>query len=245
MVAEIRDGEQSFACDAQNLSRSGVLLSGPVPTPSSDTVAVTLKAPMGSLEVHLAARVIRVEADPSSGDLQIALQFVDSDDAQKQALEDLLARLMQQGQNSGPFDGLTPGTPAHEVKKALEAIPLAQRISLAARASLKEREYLRLDTNTAVLESLVRNPNLIVAEARAIAVSPHLTPGTIDILAHDSRFKGDEELRMVLATHPRVPVATAEALTADFKSPQIRKLLAKPGVSQALRDKLFRKLTRG
>ena len=243
VVAEIRDGEQVFSCDAQNLSRSGVLISGPIPTPSADTVQLTLKPPTGNLEVHLPARVIRVE--PTGEGLQIALQFVDPDDSQKQALEDLLARLLQHGQNTGPLDGLTPATPAHEVKKTLEAIPLAQRISLASRAGLKEREYLRFDANASVLDSLVRNPSLNVTEARAVAVSPHLSPATIELLARDSRFRGDEELRMILATHPRVPITTAEALTADFKSPQIRKLLAKPGVSQALRDKLFRKLTRG
>jgi len=245
VLAEIRDGEQSFSCGAQNLSRSGVLLTGPIPTPSADTVELTLKAPAGTLEVRLRARVIRVEREPDSEDLQIALQFVDPDDSQRQALEDLLARLLQQGQTSGPFDGLTPGTPAHEIKKALESIPIAQRIALASHASLKEREFLRLDVNPAVLEALIRNPNLGLAEARAIGVSPHLTPATIDALAHDSRFKGDEELRMVLATHPRVTAATAEGLTADFKATQIRKLLAKPGLSQVLRDKLFRRLSRG
>ena len=67
--------------------------------------------------------------------------------------------------------------------------------------------------------------------------------GTLDVLANDLRFKEDEELRMAVAAHPRVTPATAEKVTADFKVPQIRKLLARPGLSQSLREKLFRKTT--
>jgi hypothetical protein len=40
-------------------------------------------------------------------------------------------------------------------------------------------------------------------------------------------------------------MVTAERLTADFVGPQLRKLLARPGLNQLLREKLFRKLTRG
>jgi hypothetical protein len=123
----------------------------------------------------------------------------------------------------------------------VEAIPLPQRIALSARAKVKEREYLRSDTHPAVLEALVRNPGLTVAEARSIATSPYLAPGTLDALANDSRFREDEELRIAIASHARVSMGTAEKVTASFNVPQIKKLLAKPGLQQALREKLFRK----
>ena len=61
--------------------------------------------------------------------------------------------------------------------------------------------------------------------------------------ANDPRFRQDEELRMAVAVHPRVSLSTAEKVTADFKVPQIKKLLAKPGLSQVLREKLFRRTT--
>lgn len=221
-----------------------MLLVGPLPTPTSERVDLTLKAPQGNLEVRLAGRVIRVTADPGGQELHLALEFVDLDPKSRDAIEVLLARLME-GQTPGHLDALKPNAPPHEVKKVLEAIPLAHRIALAQRSELKHREFLRQDTNPAVLEALVRNPNLILAEARAIATSPFLQSGTIDLLASDPRFKSDEEMRMTLATHPRVSMPTAERLTADFKPPQIKRLITKPGLNPTLRDKLFKKLTRG
>jgi len=155
-----------------------------------------------------------------------------------------LARLIETP-TPGPFDGLRPGAAPHEVKKALEAIPLQQRIGMAQRADLKQREVLRQDQHPAVLEALSRNANLTLPEARALAGSIFLQAGTVDALANDPKFRADEELRMVLATHPRVPLSTAERLTAGFNSAQLKRLLAKPGLNAGLRDKLFRKVARG
>jgi hypothetical protein len=102
---------------------------------------------------------------------------------------------------------------------------------------------LRFDTHPAVLEALAHNPNLGVVEARALAGSTYLMSGTLDSLANNPRFKDDEELRMAIAVHPRVSISTAEKVTASFNVPQIKKLLAKPGLNQILREKLFRRTT--
>ena len=240
--AELHEGGESFLCGAQNLSRTGVLLAGPFPTPTTERVDLTLRTPAGTLEVRLAARVIRIETDPEVAGPTLALEFIDLDDDQRQALEALLARLME-GMTAGPLEHLKPGASPQDIKKALDAIPLAHRVSLAQRAGLKEREFLRVDTNPAVLDALVRNPNLNLAEARAIAASIHLLAATIDALAGDPRFHGDEEVCLALVAHPRVSLATAERLTLGLKPPQLRKLLARPGLSQALRPKLVKRLS--
>ncbi len=240
--AEIQDNGRKFACEAQNVSRSGVLLVGEVPELSADTVDLTLNAPTGSLTVRLRGRVIRSEPNAEGGGLSIALEFVDMDDSRRDALEMLLARLLE-APPGGSLDGLKPGSSPQEIKAALESIPLPQRISLSSRTGLKDREYLRLDANPAVLEALAHNPNLGVVEARALAGSTFLLSGTLDALANNPRFKDDEELRMTIAVHPRVSQFTAEKVTATLKVPQIKKLLAKPGLNQILREKLFRKTT--
>ena len=238
--AELHDGARRIPCEAQNMSRSGVLLVGHLKTPSADTVDLTLRAPTGSLAIRLSGRVIRVEPDVEADGLRIALEFVDMDDSRRDAVEVLLARILE-APTVGPFDGLKPGALPQEIKKVLESIPLPQRIAWSSRAGLKDREFLRLDTHPAVLEALAHNPSLTVAEARALTASLYLMSGTLDALANDPRFKGDEELRMALAIHPRVSQVTAEKVTADFKAPQLKKLLAKPGLNQSLREKLFRK----
>ena len=242
--ATLHEGGRSIPCGAHDLSRTGVLLVGPFARPETERVDLTLKAASGSHQVRMRGRVVRVEPDDEPGELRIAVEFLELDQAQKEALEIVLARFLESHPPAGSLDSLNPGTPPHEVRKVLESIPLPQRISLAARASQKEREYLRQDQNPAVLDSLVKNPGLTLEDALALASSPILAGPTIDLLAADSRFNKDENLRMALATNPRVSFATADRLTADLQTPQIRKLLAKSGVSQALRDKLVRKLAR-
>jgi hypothetical protein len=183
-----------------------------------------------------------VQPDTDGTTVRVALEFVEMDDSRRDALEVLLARIME-APPPGPFDGLKPGATPQEIRSALEATPLQQRIALASRTGLKEREFLRSDIHPAVLESLAHNPHLSVGEARALAASIYLSSGTLDTLANEPRFKGDEDLRMAIAVHPRVASGTAEKVTADFKMPQIKKLLAKPGLNQLLREKLFRRTT--
>ena len=243
LQAEIRDGERTIACEAENLSRSGVLLVGDLQPPSGTTVELDLVLPTSGLKVRLSGRVIRAEPNHDRGGFRIALEFVEMDDSRRDAIEVLVARLLAAPAASS-FDQLKPGAPPQEIRKALESIPLPQRIALSHRAGPKEREILRLDTQPSVLEALARNPNLGVAEARVLAASAYLMAGTLDALANDLRFQDDEELRMAVAVHPRVSMVTAERVTADFKVPQIKKLLAKPGLNQILREKLFRRTQR-
>jgi PilZ domain len=240
--AEVQIDGHAITCEAQNLSRSGVLLVGQFPPIEAETLEVVLKAPTGSLSVHLLGRIIRVKPEEGGDSPSVALEFVEMDDPRRESLDVLLARMIE-APAATPFDDLKPGAPPQDIKKALEAIPLPQRIALSSRATVKEREYLRSDVNPAILEALVRNPGLTVAEARVIATSTYLLSGTLDALANDPRFKDDEELRIAVASHPRVSMATAEKVTANFKLPQLKKLLAKPGLNQLLREKLFRRTT--
>ena len=237
-------GGHSIECASENLSRTGVLLTGRLTDATVDRVDLTLKTQSGSLKIQLVGRVVRVEPGPTQGERRIAVEFIDMDDGKRDALEVFLSRALE-SHPPAPLDALKPGASSLEVKKVLESIPLPQRINLAQRAELRQREFLRQDQHPAVLETLVRNSSLTLPEARAIAASAFLQPGTIDLLAGDLRFRNDEELRMLLATHPRVSMPTAEKLTADFVGPQLKRLLARPGLGPLLREKLFRKLTRG
>jgi hypothetical protein len=70
----------------------------------------------------------------------------------------------------------------------------------------------------------------------------YLIAGTLDAV---DRFalQGRRSTAHSRSHHPRVSLATAERVTADFNVPQIKKLLAKPGLNQILREKLFRRTT--
>lgn len=239
-----QDDGRTVECVAVNLSRSGALLSGNFSVPGSDRLEVTLKTPNGGFSVALPIRIIRVDSDPATGESRLAVEFEGLDAAQRDAVEVFLARLLE-SQPTTSLDGLKPGASALEIKKALEGIPLTQRVTMAQKADAKQRELLRQDTHVAVLDALIRNSNFTSAEARALATSPYLQTGSIDLLANDPRFKGDDELHVTLATHPKVSPFTAERVTSGLKPPEIRKLLARPGLSPALRDKLLKKMVRG
>jgi len=221
------------------------LLIGQIPWPSENEVDITLKSPTGDLELVLRGRSARLKEDDQGRGTQLALEFVEFTDPQREALEVLLSRVIE-GHTPGPLETLRPGAPPHEVRKALEAVPLAHRIALAARATTpRERDLYRQDPHPTVLESLARNPSLLSAEARALASIPHLLPSTLEILAHDPRWTGDEEIRILLASHPRAALPLAERLVADLKPPVLKKIMQRSGVNPILRDKLHKKLTRG
>jgi hypothetical protein len=242
--AEIGRNGETFGCGTVNISRGGALVVGELPARPEDTVEFALKAPAGPFTIRVSAKVLRVVPNPDGAGVRIAIKFIDLTDSQREDLEVLLARILA-APAANPLESLKPGASLMEIKKALDSIPVSQRVALSSRAPAKEREYLRLDTNAAVLEALARNPGLTVAEARALAASAYLMPGTLEALVNDSRFKNDHELCVAVAIHPRASVATAEKATADFKVPQLKALLAKSGLNQALRDKLFRRTTRG
>jgi hypothetical protein len=217
---------------------------GQIPELTGTQVEFSLKAPAGSLTISLSGKVLRVTPDPEGQGVRAAVKFVDMSDAKRDELEVLLARILA-APAASPLESLKSGASLVEIKKALDSIPIPQRVALSSRAGPKEREYLRSDTNAAVLDGLARNPGLTVAEARALAGSAHLMAGTLEALVNDPRFKHDHELCVAVAVHPKASVATAEKATADFKVPQIKALLAKSGLNQTLRDKLFRRTTRG
>jgi hypothetical protein len=61
------------------------------------------------------------------------------------------------------------------------------------------------------------------------------------ILAADGRPRADEEVRITLATHPRTSMLTADGWPVSTAPDPA---LSRPA-SPALRDKLFKKMTRG
>lgn len=232
------------ACEAHDLSRSGVLLSGDIPALAPDErVDLTLKAPAGTLELRTSVRVVRHKTDSGNVEGGVAVEFVGLDDAQRETLEALIARVIE-GFAPAPLEALRPGAPASHVRRALEAIPLAHRVALAGRAGPRDREFLRQDQNAAVIEALVRNPSLLPAEARAIASSPHALPSTLEAVLSDPRWNRDEEIRGQVALHPRAPIALAEKALSELKPPILRRLLRAESLNPTIREKIARQLAR-
>jgi len=230
--------ERDYPANAQSLSRTGTLLRGELPWPSTDDIEITLRSVSGDLTLRLGGRVVHVYQDGESGHARIGVEFKELDANQVKALESILSRVVE-ARMPGPLALLAHGASVKEIRQALDEIPIPHRITLAARAQLQERKFLRHDTNLQVLEGLARNPNISLMEIKVLARMPQILPSTVALMAEDRRWDGDEELKIILCTHPRAALDVAEALTAKLKPVAVRKVLRSPGLNPVLKTRLL------
>ncbi len=235
---------ESHLGSAHNLSRTGVLIEGDMPSPPPGPVDITLKAPSGKLTVFVTGRVARYSPPDGDAEAVLAIEFGALSEDQRRGIESLLARL-KEAHPPGPFDALRPDASPIDIRKALDAVPLPQRVSLAARALAREREILRHDHHSAVLEALAHNPGLTSAEARALAESENALASTVEAIAGDPRWSKDEDVRLTVAASPRVPLHVGERIISELKPPALRRLMSRPGLQGPLRQKVLRILARG
>jgi hypothetical protein len=241
LPAVLYDQGREHSCTAHDLSRTGVLLVGELPKPSASKVEFAIRTPAGDLEQRFTGRVARFERGEGAEETRIGLALLPLDPGRQQSLEIFLARVME-GMAPAPIEAIGPGATPAEIRKALESVPLAHRIALAARAGQRAREHLRHDPHPQVLESLVRNPRLLPAEARALADVPCLLSSTLEILASDRRWSKDDKLKILIATHPHVPIPLAERLAGALDGRALRKMLARPSINADLREEIVKRL---
>ena len=241
--AIVHAGQGDYPCTVDDLSRSGVRLTGSLPSPLDRILDLTLRGGRSEPELRLRARTARSTEGPSGPGA--AFEFLDIAADQRRGI----ARLVERGavhppHGGAPLEALRAGASIREIRSTLESIPPPQRIGLAARATKKEREWLRHDVLPAVLDALARNPQLGAAEARSLAASPHLSVGTIEALAADHRWSRDEDLRLAIVSHSRTPAILADRLVAELGVDDARRLLRRPGLTPHARDRISRRVAR-
>jgi hypothetical protein len=240
----IRHAGVDLQCSAENLSRSGALLVAESPWPEVDQVDLLLRTTGGDLQVHVMARVVRRENRSQGADSLLGVEFLDLTPRQREAVENLIARVVE-GRAPAPLESLRPGAPAQEIRSVLEKVPLAHRIAQAARAPTPmERDVLRHDTHHQVLASLARNPNLMPGEVRNLAASLHISSTTLEAIASDPRWARDEELRILIASHPRVPIPLALRLADRLSRAGKKRLVQRPSLAEPIRAELLKKIRR-
>jgi hypothetical protein len=236
--AELHYEGKDYPCVGRSLSRTGILLVGHVPWPSEPEVPFSLRTASGDLQLELVGRVVHAFRSEDDGEMRLGLQFDQLDDKRRATLESLINRVTE-GVAPAPLEMLPRGATPRQVREALDSIPVAHRISLAARAQLKERRFLNEDSNLQVMEGLARNPNISAQEIRELARRPNLLPSTLDLIANDRRWFNDEELKIILVTHPRTKLAIAEEIVARMSDRSLKKVLRSPGLHPTLKSKLL------
>ena len=234
---------RDFACEAANLSRTGVLLTGDFPRPTGPSLRLSLAASGGGLELKLTGRVVHIEEDEQDGKITIGLDFQLHEERDKTVLSALVSRVVE-GNAPAPFRQLKPGAKRQEIRVALEKMPLAHRMALAARANGSERAFLRQDPNPQVLEALARNPGINLTEVIFLARMNQLLPNALETMARDPRWQHDEELKVLLATHPQVTLVLAEEIVASMSELGLKKVVQRPGLHPDLRAKIVNPVLR-
>ncbi len=236
--AVLRWEGREYPCEAQNLSRSGALLTGDLPQQAGPDVALALASGTGDLRLSLEARVQRARVE-EGGRVELGVEFGDVPDGDRQTLESLVSRVVE-GLLPASLASLPRGAPPQQVRSALEQVPMAHRASLATRGVAREREILLQDSDPQVLDALARNPNLTTPEARALLRLRQLLPRTLETMGREARFAAVEELKILIACHPNTPFSAAERLIATLTPDGKKRALRQPGLNPEIRFKLAR-----
>ena len=227
-----------YDCVVETLSRTGLLLVGDLPWPEESEVRAAVMSTATDLRLEFSGRVAHVFRDEANRRTRVGLEFNELTDRQRQTLAALTARVVE-GLTPAPLQRLGQAASLKEIRAALDEIAIPHRIALALRAQLTDRRFLLHDTNLQVLESLARNPTISQMEIKKLARMPQLLPTTIEFIAGDRRWADDEELQIVLATHPRVNVLVAEPIVEKMTIQSLRKVVRAPGLNPILRQKLL------
>jgi hypothetical protein len=232
---------REYPCAAHDLSRSGVLLTGELPHPESPDVEVIITTAGGDLELRVTAAIVHMQQSEEAAETRLGLQFNELEAGQKEIVESMVYRVME-GMAPAAIEALSEKASAGEIRQALNNIPLPHRIMLARRGQLKERTIIRNDSNPEVLEALARNPNILLPEILALARLRHLAPSTVTAMAEDPRWLGNEELKILLVTHPRVTFTTADKIVASMNEAVLQRVIRRSGLQPGVRQKLMAKL---
>ncbi|MDH3627735.1 MAG: PilZ domain-containing protein [Acidobacteriota bacterium] len=233
--------DQCGDCHAEDLSRSGVLLTGAFKTILERDVRVRLEAVQGDLILELSGKIVHLH-EQDDGETRVGIQFETPPEAVHDDFDALLARVVE-GVSPAPIAALSPDASEEEIREALEQVPVAHRIQLARKADGDLRKILWQDRNYGVTEALLRNPHLTPPELMTMIRSPRLTPGALGLVADDPRWSNHDEVNMIIATHPRVNLRLAQRVVDRMTPGGQRQVLRRPGLADPIKKKLLTKFT--
>ena len=202
---------------------------------------ISLRSTSEDLEFEGHGRVAYVSLDERTGRTRLGIQFESLGDDQTENLELLIARVVE-GRNPAPLAHLSRDASIEEIRDALRKIPAVHKISLAQRALPHERNFLRHDDDNEVIEALCRNPQLTMPEVVQLLQIPTLLATTLELLSGDSRWSSNEEIKITIATHPKVTFPVADRLVRTLSLVAIRKVIRRPGLNPAIKTWLVQNI---
>lgn len=236
-------GTAEIPCEAVDLHRGGVMVEGTFCVEKYTEAGISLSSTSEDLGFEGHGRVTHASVDEQTGRTQLGIQFESLDADQTENLELLIARIVE-GRNPAPLAHLSRDASIEEIRDALSKIPAVHKITLAKRAQLHERNFLCHDDNKEVIEALCRNPQLTLPEVVQLLQIPELLPTTLELVSRDSRWNSNEEIKITIATHPRVTFQVADRLVRTLSLVAIRKVIRRPGLNPAVKTRLVESVSR-
>jgi hypothetical protein len=238
LPATVRHDGVELPCTARDLSRKGLLLVGNLPTPRADVVELTVRSTGGDLELGAVGRVVRIDQDPDSGEALIGVEFLERPPVDRRTLEALIARAVE-GMAPAALERLPAGATPQQIREALERVPLPHRVSLARRAGPHERERLRHDGKLQVIDALARNPSILQHELLALLRRPDLLPHTLEAISLSPRWRGDAQVRVLVASHRNTPLPVADRIVSSMSEDALQKVIRAPDLQPGVRAKVL------
>ena len=234
-------GTRYVDCRAEDLSSSGVLLTGTMGPIEERDATVRLESAQGNLAVDLPGEIVHIH-EVEDGATRIGFQFSALEPSTLEKLDALIARVME-GTLPAPIAELAEDATPQQILQALDRVAVAHRIQLAHRADGDLRKIMRHDSNAGVVESLLRNPHLTPPELMALIRNPKLTAGALAVVAKDPRWISNDEIKLILATHPRVTLQVAQQVVDKMTDAARRRVLRRSGLPDPIKRKILAKFS--
>ena len=121
---------------------------------------------------------------------------------------------------------------------------VSEKMRLASKATLAERQVLVRDSSPQVLMGLLANPRIEDKEVLALAKSSSASSGVLQRIAKDRRWSTNYEIRLALVKNPQTPTPLALQMLDALRERDLRMLAKAGAVREAIRGAALRKIVK-
>lgn len=182
---------------------------------------VTLNVPWLGRQVRVMGRVTGTSNTPEGRRVHVELT------------DGPLGRIDQIAEMLGRFRSGNLVEPVHgeNLGKRIKAMGPSLRAMLAVKASPEERKLLMTDADPKVIDLLLKNPNLSIAEVRTLAARRNITKRHLEYIALNTTWMADDQVRLVIARSPKIPDHLAQGILRPLPTATLRQIALEPNTS--------------
>jgi len=186
--------------------------------PTGLELEITLNVPGLGRQVHVMGRVTGTTSTPQGQ--RVRMQLIDGPLGRVEEVAELLGRFRQ--------GTLVDEAPEESVARRIQSMSPSERSTLAVNATPEERKVLMADEDPTVIDHLLKNPDLSIAEVRILAGRRKVTKRHLECIARNSTWMADAKVRLVLAKSPKIPDAQAPIILRLLAIPPLREIALDP-----------------